>query len=652
MEHVEIPAGPDIRDYAAIGNCRGVALVHKEGRVDWCALERFDAAPVCLRLLDDRIGGYLDTRPTDAFVATRRYVPDTNVLETTLATTSGVARVIDFMPLGREPGAASDDFVTVHALAWLVRVIDAVEGDIEFELDVLPSTQWALRAPQVHRVEQGIAWERGALLCDRPIGMRGTHASGVIRLRAGERMRVVLMAGKSPAPSAVLASVDRLLDITLAYWNAWISRCGYKGPYVAAVQRSALALKLLTYAPSGAIIAAATTSLPETLGGGRNWDYRLSWVRDSTLTLFALSALGYHDEPEAFRQFLFDHGVGEIFPTQIVYGIRGEVNLDERELTHLRGYCGSHPVRVGNAAHRQRQFDVYGDVMDWLTLRRELGGSLSPSELTILRRTADYVAEHWTEPGQGFWEERDKPEQFVYGNMMCWVALDRAQELLDCRDYEGVMSTMVQDIHRHGIAPEGYLRKCYEHDTIDAVALRAPIIDFPLPTGCLQATIDEVMAKLVTPGGVYRYKGGDGLDGDEGTFVACGFWLVDALLFTGKTAQAKEWFETMLRQSNDVGLYAEEIDAENNRFLGNFPQGLSHLALIHSATLLDIVEHDGTEALRGTHADRVQHARRMMAEAARETPQSIIDARDWVLDAAALGLSGVVSEKSPREGHA
>ena len=639
-ERADIPTDPDIRDYAAIGNCRGVALVHKEGRVDWCALESFDTAPVCLRLLDDRIGGYLDTRPTDAFVATRRYVPNTNVLETTLATPSGLARVIDFMPLGRDPSASPDDFVTIHALPWLVRVIDAVEGDIELALDALPSTAWALRAPQVHRIEQGVAWEHGALLCDRPIDLNGTHARGIVRLKAGERMRVVLMAGKRHAPAAVLASVDRLLTITLAYWNAWISRCGYKGPYVAAVQRSALALKLLTYAPSGAIVAAATTSLPETLGGGRNWDYRLSWVRDSTLTLFALSALGFHDEPEAFRRFLFECGAGDIFPTQIVYGIRGELDLDECELTHLRGYCGSHPVRVGNAAHRQRQFDVYGDAMDWLTLRRELGGSLSPSELTVLRRTADYVAAHWTEPGQGFWEERDKPEHFVYGKMMCWVALDRAQELLDCRDYENVMKAMVQDIHQHGIAPEGYLRKCYGHDMIDAVALRTPIIDFPLPPDCLQATIDEVMAKLAMPGGVYRYKGGDGLTGEEGTFVACGFWLVDALLFTGKTAQAKEWFETMLRQSNDVGLYAEEIDAQNGRFLGNFPQGLSHLALIHGAVLLEFVEHDGVEALRGTHADRVQHARRMMEAAAKEAPRSLIDAKDWVLDVVALGLSG------------
>lgn len=631
---------PDIRDYAVIGNCHGIALVTSEGRVDWCALESFDASPVCFRLLDSGMGGYLDVRPVQTFRTSRRYLPHTNVLETTFTTDSGAATLTDFMPLGRHPAAAHDDFVRVQALPWLVRIIRAIEGELDIQLDMLPGSAWGTCVPKLCRVEQGVAWEGGSLYCDRSLELRGERAGSVVHLRAGEQLRLVLMAGHHAVPSAALSQLDRLLDVTTAYWKAWAGGCGYKGPFAEAMERSALVLKLLTFAPTGAIVAAATTSLPEAMGGGRNWDYRLSWVRDSTLTLFALSALGYHEEPEAFCQFLFGCGAGAIFPTQIVYGIHGELDLTERELTHLRGYCNSRPVRVGNAAYRQRQFDVYGEVMDWLMLRRELGGTLQSSELALLRRTADYVAEHWCEPGQGFWEERDDPQHFVYGKMMCWVALDRAQTLLDCRDYEAAMQAIVEDVHRRGIASSGYLRKCYDRDKIDAVGLRAPTIDFPLPPGCLQATIDEVMAQLATARGVYRYRAGDGLDGKEGTFVACGFWLVDALLFAGKVEQAREWFETMLRQANDVGLYAEEVDAKSGRFLGNIPQALSHLSLIHAAALLDFVEHSGYEALQGTHADRVRHAVRMMKEAqrARDANQSGSDTQDWVLDLAALGL--------------
>jgi GH15 family glucan-1,4-alpha-glucosidase len=639
-DDMQKPACPDIGDYAAVGNCHGMALVSREGRVDWCALESLDATPSCFRLLDDRVGGYLDVRPEGDFQATRRYLPHTNVLETTFDTESGRATLTDFMPLGRDPAAADDDFVNLQALPWLVRVLHVTEGELSIEVDMLPGVAWGTRAPDVHRAQHGVSWEGGSLLCDRPIDLHGTRARGAWHLRAGERVRLVLMAGHCAVPEAVLSRVDRLLDITVAYWRAWIGRCGYKGPHVDAVERSALVLKLLTYAPSGAIVAAATTSLPEVLGGVRNWDYRLSWVRDATLTLFALSALGYHEEPEAFRKFLFDCGAGAVFPTQIVYGIHGELDLTERELPHLRGYEGSHPVRVGNAAHRQRQFDVYGDVMDWLTLRNELGGSLRASEQALLQRTADYVAAHWREPGQGFWEERDGPEHFVYGKMMCWVALDRAQELLGCRDYEPVMQAIVHDVHRRGIAPGGYLRKRYESDEIDAVALRAPVIDFPLPPGCLEATIKEAIARLATPRGVYRYRGNDGLDGDEGTFVACGFWLVDSLLFAGRIREARSWFDTMLAQANDVGLYAEEIEPSSGRFLGNFPQGLSHLALIHAAVLLDFVERGGPDVLQGTHADRVQHAATMMEEAtrAKAASRSNVDASAWVLDLAALGL--------------
>ncbi|GAB2587145.1 glycoside hydrolase family 15 protein [Dyella jejuensis] len=626
----------NIDDYAAIGNCHGLALVARDGRIDWCALQSLDAAPMYFRLLDDARGGYLDTRPIGVFQQRRRYLPGTNVLETTFEGESGRAILVDFMPLGRQPLASAEASVDIQALHWLVRVIRVLEGELTFELDMLPCMAWGRRPSQLRQAKRGVEWDEGALLCDHPITTAGdAHARGKIRLRAGEQARLILVAGQCPPADMALSRVDALLAVACAYWHDWSNRCRDTGPYADAVARSALALKLLTYVPTGAIVAAATTSLPEALGDTRNWDYRLSWVRDSTLTLFALSALGYHEEPEEFCAFLFGCGSGEIFPTQIVYGIHGEQDLTEQQLPHLHGYSGSRPVRVGNAAYRQRQFDVYGEMMDWMQLRATLGGTLERHQRDMLRRTADYVAAHWCEPGQGFWEERGPPDHFLYGKMMCWVALDRAQSLLGGRDYEHVMGDIVAEVHRRGIAPGGYLRKRFDHDEIDAVALKTPSVGFPLPPGCLEATIDEIVAQLGAPMGLYRYKGDDGVP-REGTFVACGFWLVDALLFAGRVEEAKRRFAQLLRQANDVGLYAEEIDAASGHFLGNFPQALSHLALIHSATLLRFVEHFGYEALRGTHADRLQQLAQVMEKKALAQHG---DPRAAVLDLPRLGLA-------------
>lgn len=624
-----------IEDYAAVGDCHGVALVARDGRVDWCALTAIDEVPVCLRLLDERRGGYLDTRPTQPFDAQRHYLSDSNVLRTELSTADGTLACTDFMPMGRHPQAAPQDTVHIVASHWLVRIVEAVRGEVEFALTFEPSVDWARHPAELRGHPHGVAWQGGALLCERPLQVRDGAAGGMFRLREGERMALILAPRLPPDPARALASASRLCAITRAWWEAWSARSCYTGRYPGAVKRSALALKLLAYAPTGAIAAAATTSLPEIVGGAYNWDYRLCWIRDATLTLFALATLGYHDEAERFSEFLFHQAAGDIFPTQILYGLHGEREPAERELPWLRGWRGNPPVRIGNAAFQQRQFDVYGEMMDWMLLRHALGATLDHAQAALLRRTADFVARHWRDPGHSFWEIRGAPRHYVYGMLMCWVALDRAQSLLRTRDYEPVMSAIVDEIERRGVSAHGCLRQRFGSDDADAVVLRAAMVDLPLTSRCLEATIDEVVRQLDTPRGLHRYRG---LRGQEGLFVACGFWLVNALLVAGREDEARERFERMLAQANDVGLFAEEIDPGSGAFLGNMPQALSHLGLIHSATLLEIAERKGSGTLRGTHAHRLRHALEVMDAGQRQPSRGRGPGREAVLNLAELGL--------------
>lgn len=637
--NVAAMASHDINDYAVVGDCHGIALVAKDGRVDWCSLPDLDSEPVFCRLLDDK-GGYLDTRPNEAFCTERHYRSDTNVLESVLTSARGRARFVDFMPLGRSPRGGGS-FIRIAAPNWLVRIVDVAQGEMSFDVCVLPCLSWGERSVQLHTVTGGVAWEGGCLLCDRRLDACGDRAVGRVELRAGERMCLILAPALPVDPHAALASVGKMLAITTAFWHEWIGICRYRGPYATEVRRSALALKLLTYAPSGAIAAAATTSLPEVIGGDRNWDYRLSWVRDSTLSLFALSALGYMEEPEAFYDFIFRHAAADIIPSQIVYGIRGERRLDECEKPGLRGFRESRPVRVGNAAYLQDQADVFGELFDWMLLRKSLGARLYPEKRALLERTADYVAAHWREPCSDFWERRNQPAHYVYSKMMSWVALDRARILLDDSSrYGEAMQAMVSDIHAHGFAPAGYVRQQYDRDDVGALALRVPLIDFPLPDHCLEATIEAVSNKLDTGTGIYRYRDDDGGQPDEGTFVACGFWLVDALLFAGRTQEARERFEKMLTQASPLGLYAEEVDARSGQQLGNFPQALSHLALIHSAVLLKIAEHHGDGALGGTHSHRARRAATILQGLCAESGHAgpVYATAASVMDLPALGL--------------
>ena len=603
------PSYAPIRDYAAIGDCHGAALVGRSGSIDWCALGRIDADPVFCRLLDAERGGFLSVCPTGRFSASRGYLDGTNILRTTFATEGGRVTLTDFMPVGRRPGSGTHDYVHLNAPASLVRIVEGVEGRVPVRIRYRPSIDFAKRPVTLRGTTGHLAAEAGpSLYHDLPgLALEGERASAAVTLEAGARHTLVL------TPQAMRTSpigrTERLLAVTEAFWREWIAYCRYRGPYEAAVRRSALALKLLTYAPSGAIAAALTTSLPEEIGGDRNWDYRYCWLRDAAFTLYGLAALGYGGEARRFSAFL-----PRVYATthpelRIMYGIGAEPDLAERTLDHLEGYRGSRPVRTGNGAYRQRQIDVYGEVLDWGVLFHTLGGRFDHRARRMLTTIAEFVAAHWREPDHGLWEMRGPPRHHVHGKIMSWVALDRAIRLLGSRpDWVEERRRIVEDVHAHGIAePGGYLLQAYDHGGTDAALLLASLVGFPAAPETLRATVEAVERELRHGDFVYRYKNDDGLEGNEGAFLICSFWLVDALLHQDRGVEAKALFERLLARANDVGLYAEEADPASGAFLGNFPQAFTHLALIGAAVHLDLYDRGGPAALAGSYADRARH---------------------------------------------
>jgi alpha,alpha-trehalase len=520
------------------------------------------------------------------------------------------------MPVGRRPGAGTHDYVRLKAPGWLIRVIEGKEGRVTLDVTWRPAVDFA-RRPARLVPEPGVV-KAGNGKAGTPVGgpclhhdMRDLHLAGDmaharIEIAAGARRTLVLT--PRPAEGGVLDQAERLRAVTEAFWREWIGYCRYKGPYAAAVQRSALALKLLTYAPTGAIVAAPTTSLPEALGGDRNWDYRYCWLRDSAFTLYALAVLGYSGEARHFVRFLVRACAASHPDLQIMYGIDAEPDLEEQILGHLDGYAGSRPVRTGNGAYRQRQIDVYGEVLDAAMIYKTLGGRIDGAPHGMLEAAADFVAAHWLEPDQGLWEMRGPPRHYTHSKAMSWVALDRACRLLGARPHwEGARDAILEDITSQAVDPASkHLVQAYGRPGTDAALLLLPLVALPLDRRTLEATVAAVERELRHGPFVYRYKSDDGLAGTEGAFFICSFWLVDALLVCGRHDEAKALFEHLLARANDVGLYAEEIDPESGAFLGNFPQAFTHLALIGAAAHLDLYEKGGMNAVIGSHADRAR----------------------------------------------
>jgi GH15 family glucan-1,4-alpha-glucosidase len=579
-----------IRDYALLGDGRTTALVSREGSIDWLCLPDLDSPSVLGRILDDEKGGQLALRLPPGCESSRRYVPDTNVLETTFRTGEGVVRVTDALTL---PDRA------LSPLRELVRRFECLSGDVEVGWTLAPRFDYGRRRGRIE-VRRGVAIAHSGSVAVAVVAgggepeVRDEEIGGRIALRQGEEALLTLVASHQeplvlPSPPETL----RRLEATIDFWREWASSRAYEGPWRGAVVRSALLLKLLVYAPSGAVAAAPTTSLPEQLGGGRNWDYRFCWVRDSAFTLDSLLSLGCGSESHAFFWWLM-HASQLTHPRlQVLYRLDGRTSAQEQTLP-LAGYAGSAPVRIGNGAVDQLQLDVYGDLLRSVWLYVGAGNSLDRDTARRVARIADHVATIWETPDSGIWEVRSAPIHFTQSKLMCWIALDRALALADAEEIPARHAARWRR-ERDRIAEfvetrcwwdeEATYRRAVGVDEVDASLLLGVICGYGGgDADRLSSTVEAVRRQLAYGPFVRRYSGDDGLEGGEGAFVTCSFWLADALARIGRIDDAAALMEELLACANDVGLYAEEIDPESGDFLGNFPQGLTHLALIGAAT--------------------------------------------------------------------
>jgi GH15 family glucan-1,4-alpha-glucosidase len=598
----EGPPPPPISSYGMIGDMRTAALVGLDGSIDWCCLPRFDSGSVFAAILDPERGGTWAVCPQGPWTSTQRYLPRTNVLETTFRTADGgVVTLTDFMPVD-EDGRPSGEHPEIH------RKLRCTRGRVPMLMVFMPRFEYGARTTRLEVLRAGIfATDRTDQVLTLSSGksfewtLEQSIATTRFDLEKGEERWLVLRYDDDDIHPVDRYESAQKLDITAAFWARWSAGVRYRGPFRGMVKRSALLLKLLTHAETGAIIAAPTTSLPETLGGMRNWDYRFVWLRDAAFTLAALDAVGHRREADAFMRFLKKvcrhEGGGHL---QIMYGIDGRRDLVERQLDHLSGYCGSRPVRVGNGAVGQLQLDVYGEVLETADIWRR-NHEMTEGTWRVLRGLVDWVSGNWALPDSSIWEVRGEVRHYVFSKVMSWVALDRgirmAEELgleSDTASWQAARATLHAEIMDRGWSERHQsFAQCYDDDALDAAALAIPMVRFlPWSHPRVQSTVRAVARELTSADGelVYRYRHPDGLEGEEGAFSICTFWLAQALAMIGEPERASRVFRRMLRHANHVGLYSEEIDPLTGQFLGNFPQAFTHIALINCAAALARIE--------------------------------------------------------------
>ncbi|WP_030372210.1 glycoside hydrolase family 15 protein [Streptomyces rimosus] len=580
-----------IEDHALIGDLQTAALIGRDGSVDWLCLPHFDSAACFAALLGDRENGHWLLAPAASDARSERsYRGETLVLDTVWHTGTGSVKVTDFMP---QRDRAPD----------LVRIVEGLEGEVAMQGVLRLRFDYGLVVPWVRHVGRcrvAVAGPDSAWLRTEPdveTYGQGFSTRSDFTVAAGERVAFILTWHPSHEPRPTEIDPYEALEHTLEDWRAWAAHCRYDGPYRAEVLRSLITLKALTFAPTGGIVAAPTTSLPEELGGVRNWDYRFCWLRDSTLTLNSLITAGYTEEAAAWRDWLLRAVAGNPADLQIMYGLGGERRLPETELPWLGGYAGSKPVRIGNAAVEQRQLDVYGGVLDSFHIARIAGLPSKPHAWNIQRSLLDFLESHWREPDEGLWEVRGPRRHFVHSKIMAWVAADRALKAVEIHpDLEGDVErwrAMRDAVHREvcekGFDPErNTFTQSYGSDQLDAATLLIPRLGFlPADDPRVIGTVDAVREELTHEGLIRRYstdgRAVDGLPGSEGTFLVCSFWLAEALHLTGRREEARKLFDRLLRLPNDLGLLAEEYDPVSGRQLGNFPQAFSHVGLIGTA---------------------------------------------------------------------
>lgn len=608
-----------IGDYALIGDAHTAALVATDGSIDWLCWPHFDDPAVFCRLLDAQRGGWFRVGPVGEHAVSRTYAGDTNVLTTTFRSSGGAVRLTDLMPARQRGTDASGE--DLEPSCQVLRLVEGLAGEMEIEVEFRPTfdydrTETALAV----RHDGAVAHANGAtLILDCPVELESGASDalhGRLRVAADDRFWVTLSYRSESAPAEPALrgpAPDVMLEETLAYWRRWSAGCSYAGPYHELVRRSALTLKLLTFAPTGALVAAPTTSLPEEIGGARNWDYRYAWLRDASLILSAFEGIGYHREATDFFGWLGEVCLRGGHDLKIMYRIDGSPELPERTLDHLEGYRRSRPVRIGNAAAGQRQLDVYGEVLDAASLHVEYLGQPDADIWGVLWRLADQAAARWREPDQGIWEVRGGARHFLYSKLLCWVALDRAIRLAERAGladgrptrWRRTRGEIRRAILTRGYDPElGAFTQALGEQALDASALALPLLGFlPATDPRVRSTVQRIQERLTGHGLVYRYLADDGLPGSEATFALCSFWLVDNLASAARVDEAQALFERVTGYANDVGLLAEEIDPASGDLLGNYPQGFTHLALIRSALTIARAE-DGPPARRADRSGR------------------------------------------------
>jgi GH15 family glucan-1,4-alpha-glucosidase len=586
-----------IEDYALIGDCETAALVGRDGSLDWLCWPRFDSAACFAALLGTPENGRWKIAPADAGAArcTRRYWPHTLILETAFETTNGAVKLIDFMPNRTEN---SD----------VVRLVQGTRGEVHMEMELVVRFDYGLSIPWVTRLPDGslraIAGPN-MLVLRTPAPLRGEdlRTMSSFTVHAGETVPFVLTYGESFRPVPRPIDWKRALDRTEEFWTNWAGLCSYRGPYAEAVERSLITLKALTYRHSGGILAAATTSLPEKLGGKRNWDYRYCWLRDAAFTLLALANAGYHAEASEWQKWLRRAVAGSARQVQTLYGVAGERQLDEREIPWLAGYERSSPVRIGNAASTQIQLDIYGELADAFHHNHSQRLHGAETWLDIELGLLEHLENIWREPDEGIWEVRGHRRQFTYSKVMAWVAFDQAIKARERYGLDGpfdrwrsVRQEIFEDVCRNGFDEEiGAFVQAYGSKSLDSSLLRIPLVGFlPADDERMLGTVRAIERGLMKDGFVLRYRteeADDGLEPGEGVFLACSFWLADNYILQNRHEEAEALLKRLLALCNDVGLLSEQYDPTQKRLLGNFPQAITHVSLVNS--ILNLTQEHG-----------------------------------------------------------
>jgi GH15 family glucan-1,4-alpha-glucosidase len=592
---------PPIADYALIGDCHSAALVTREAAIEWCCLPRFDSGSAFAALLDRDDGGICSLTPVERgeWRYSRRYVDDTFALETTVDGPGGEAAILDVFLTGHERTPVD---------RRILRIIEGKRGAVEFDVRVAPRFDYGQVRPWIRRLGLRTYCALGgndALIvwCDEELQEDPSHElSGRIAVSPGDCVRLLLNywppelvdAGEvtDPDPHAL----DRQVEETLADWRKWAQMVRLEGQDEPAVRRSALVLKALTHEPTGAVVAAPTTSLPETAGGPRNWDYRYSWIRDSSFSSRAFSAVGCVNEADAFRAFIVRSAAGHADDLRVLYGVGGERRLTTSTVDGLEGYRQSSPVRIGNGAVTQRQLDAYGEIVNLMWRWHRRGHSPSDDDWRFVVSLIDHAAEHCTEPDSGIWEWPGEPQHFVHSKVLCWSALDRGIRLADecmrrapTRRWAQVRDELREAIEKRGFdAKRNTFTQAYDRPELDSSLLLLPTVEFiEWEDERMLGTVDAIQEELGAGEGLlYRYRRKDGLEGQEGAFLCCSFWLVECLARGGRLPEARATFDRALAYANDLGLFSEEVDPDSGELLGNFPQALTHLAHIDAAVAL------------------------------------------------------------------